>query len=71
MLAVVGLVLVPVVGSVAAIIVGVIARGELRRDPTLRGDGLATAGIALGVATIVVFAVGIALLYWALRDLTF
>ena len=34
--------------SFAAVVLGTTARGELRRDPTLDGSGLATAGLLLG-----------------------
>ena len=43
-----GLTLFPVLASIAAVVLGVMARDEIRRDPTLDGDGLATAGLVLG-----------------------
>ena len=56
-LGIVGLVLLPLIASVAAIFVGRKARNDLARDPTLAGEGLAKAGVILGwigVAFIVV-----------------
>lgn len=38
----------PLLASFAAVVLGTMARGELRRDPTLDGSGLATAGLVLG-----------------------
>ena len=60
MLGIVGLTLVPLLASVAALILGYAARGDIRRNPNLTGDGLATAGIVLG--WIAVALIGLALL---------
>ncbi|HSJ95376.1 MAG TPA: DUF4190 domain-containing protein [Gaiellaceae bacterium] len=43
-----GLTVFPLLASFAAVVLGTMARGELRRDPTLDGSGLATAGLVLG-----------------------
>lgn len=43
-----GLTFVPTVGSVIGLILGYMARKEIREDPRLTGEGLATAGIVLG-----------------------
>lgn len=46
---VLGLTLLPVIGSIAAVITGPIARREIRQSGgALGGDGLATAGMVLG-----------------------
>ncbi|WP_235974340.1 DUF4190 domain-containing protein [Luteimonas deserti] len=50
--------LLPLVGSIVAIVTGHLARGEIRRAPErYEGDGLAVAGLVLGYA-----AIGLALL---------
>lgn len=50
-----GWTLLPMLGSVVAIITGHIARSEIRRNPeTLQGDGLAVAGLILGYAAIAI-----------------
>ncbi len=44
-----GLTILPLLGSIAAIILGYMARSEIRRNPhRLSGDGMALAGIVLG-----------------------
>ncbi len=40
--------------SIAAIVLGVIARGKIKKDPGLKGNGMATAGIILGVVSVVI-----------------
>ena len=48
-----GWTLVPVLGSIVAVITGHMARGEIRRAPDrLEGDGMAVAGLVLGYASI-------------------
>ena len=42
-----------VVPSIMAIIFGIAAKRRMRDDPTLRGDRLATAGIAFGIVELV------------------
>jgi hypothetical protein len=46
----------PVVPSILAIMFGIAAKRRMRDDPTLRGDRLATAGIALGIVELVLAA---------------
>jgi hypothetical protein len=53
-----GLVVFPLIG-VLAIVFGYRARDEIRRDPTVGGDGLATAGIILGWIATVLVALGL------------
>jgi hypothetical protein len=43
-----GLTVFPVLASVAAVVLGILARDELRRDRALGGEGMATAGLVLG-----------------------
>jgi len=51
--------LVPVIGSVTAIVTGHMARGEIRRQPErLDGDGLAIAGLILGWINVALWIVG-------------
>jgi hypothetical protein len=49
----------PIVPSILAVVFGQKAREELRRDPTLGGDGLATAGIVLGWVGIALVGIGL------------
>jgi len=56
-----GLVVFPVLASIAAIVLGIMARDELRRDPTLDGEGMATAGLVLGWIGVALAALGLLL----------
>jgi len=47
-----GWTLLPLLGSLAAVICGHMARAEIRRDPSLDGDGMAVAGLVLGWVSI-------------------
>jgi hypothetical protein len=47
-----GWTLLPFLGSLAAVICGHMARAEIRREPTLDGDGMAVAGLVLGWVSI-------------------
>ena len=47
----------PIVPSILAVVFGQKAREELRREPTLGGEGLATAGIVLGWVGIALVAI--------------
>lgn len=48
-----GWTLLPLLGSIVAVVTGHLARGEIRRAPErLEGDGLAVAGLILGYAAI-------------------
>jgi hypothetical protein len=49
----------PVVPSILAVVFGLKAREELRRNPALGGEGLATAGIVLGWVGIALTAIGL------------
>lgn len=52
----------PVIGSILAVILGYVARGEIRRsNGRLVGHSLATAGLVLGYSSLVVTVVGTAL----------
>ena len=54
--------LLPVIGSIAAIVTGHLARGEIRRRPdTLEGDGLAVAGLVLGYSMVAMAVIGVLL----------
>ena len=49
-----GWTLLPLLGSIVAIVTGHLARAEIRREPErLEGDGLAVAGLVLGWASVV------------------
>ena len=53
----------PLVGAVIAIITGHMAKSEIRKNPVyLSGDGLATAGLVLGYAQLVLGVLSICLL---------
>ena len=55
-----GISLVPLIGSIVAVIVGPMARREIRESAgTLGGDGLATAGIVLGWVGIALSVIGL------------
>lgn len=57
-----GWTLLPFLGSVAALILGHMARAEIRRSAGQQvGDGLAVAGLVLGWLSVVVWLVGILL----------
>ena len=61
---VLGIVWVYAIGSILALVFGYIARSQIRSDPTMRGQGMAIAGIVLGyvgiVGTILLFVVIVA-----------
>ncbi len=54
--------MIPIIGSIAAIILGYSARKEIARTPGLEGDGLAAAGIILGWIGLAFVVVGFFLL---------
>jgi hypothetical protein len=58
---IIGIIVLPIVLSVLAIIFGAIARGETGRDPTLGGRGMATAGLVLGIIGVALIPVWIIL----------
>ncbi len=47
-LGILGFVMLPLVGSIAAVILGKSAQKEIERTPELEGEGFASAGIILG-----------------------
>ena len=50
-----GWTLLPLIGSLVAIVTGHLARAEIRRTPqALEGDGLAVAGLVLGYAMLAI-----------------
>ncbi len=55
-----GWTLLPLIGSIVAIITGHMARGEIRRAPErMEGDGLAVGGLILGYTMLVLGTIGI------------
>ena len=57
-----GWTLLPLIGSLGAIITGHMARGEIRRSAgAINGDGYAIAGLVLGWGSVIVSIVGILL----------
>ena len=68
-----GWTLLPFLGSIAAVVCGHMARGEIRRAPDrLEGDGLAVAGLVLGylaIALAVLTVVAIILFFGGLAAL--
>ena len=62
MLGVLGFVVFPLVPSALAIWLGISAKRRMRDDPSLTGEGLATAGIILGIVELVLLALAIAAL---------
>jgi hypothetical protein len=61
MLGIAGLFVLPIVCSLAAIVLGVQARREIDADPALGGRGTAQAAVVLGVIGIIAFLMFIAL----------
>lgn len=62
-LGLVGLFIAPLIASTIAIILGHLARRDLRRDSTLAGNGFALAGIVLGWIGVVIGIVFLILLF--------
>lgn len=59
-----GWTLLPLLGTIAAIITGHMARGEIRRMPDrLEGDGMALAGLILGWVAVAFWVLGLVLLF--------
>lgn len=62
--------LLPLLGSIVAVVTGHLARGEIRRAPDrLEGDGMAISGLVLGYAAIftaVIVVIGIVMLFGGL-----
>lgn len=63
----------PVIGAILAIVLGHVARGEIRRAPpgTLEGDGMALAGLILGWAHVVIAILCLAVIFLFLGGLAF
>src|SRR5437764_12154983 len=56
-LGIAGFVVCPLICSVLAIIFGVQAKGKIRQDPSLQGEGMAQAGFILGIIGLAVGAI--------------
>jgi len=56
----------PLVGSIVAIVTGHMARGEIRRSPLMAGDALAVVGLVLGWVAVVaaLLAIGAFLMFF-------
>ncbi|MEO6519477.1 MAG: DUF4190 domain-containing protein [Pseudoxanthomonas sp.] len=54
-----GWTLLPLLGSLAAIVTGHMARKEIRQNPALGGDGMAVAGLIMGWVSVVLWVLGI------------
>jgi hypothetical protein len=64
---VIGLTVCQGLGSVVALVTGYLAREEIRKNPGMySGEGMATAGIALGVAGVILMCIGLAVALIAL-----
>ena len=63
-LGILGFVAFPVVPSVLAIWLGVTAKQRIQADPALGGEGLATAGIILGVVELVLVTLAIIAMFF-------
>jgi Domain of unknown function (DUF4190) len=61
-LGIAGVLVVPVICSILAIVLGRQAKREIDADPRLGGEGMATAGTVLGIIGLCLFAVGVFLL---------
>ena len=57
-----GLFPLPVLGSIVAIVTGHLARGEIRREPDMEGDGMAVAGLVLGYGSLLLALSAVAML---------
>ncbi|SDY49183.1 protein of unknown function [Lysobacter sp. yr284] len=58
-----GWTLLPILGSLAAIVTGHIARGQIRREPQrYDGDGLAIGGLILGWSSVIVAVLTVAVI---------
>lgn len=63
----------PVIGAILAIVLGHVARGEIRRAPpgTVDGDGMAITGLILGWTHVVIVVLGLAAIFLFLGGLAF
>ena len=65
-----GWTLLPILGSLTAIITGHMARGQIRREPErYDGDGLAIGGLILGWLSALLWVIGIVVLFMFLGGL--
>ncbi|MDR7067248.1 hypothetical protein J2X02_000065 [Pseudoxanthomonas japonensis] len=65
-----GWTLLPVIGTIVAIITGHMARAEIRRSAgTMDGDGLAIGGLVLGWVSALLWVLGIAVIFLFLGGL--
>jgi len=64
---------IPFIGAIVAVICGHVARGEIRSAPpgTIEGDGMAVAGLILGYAHLILFALAMMLVFMFLGGLAF
>jgi hypothetical protein len=70
MMGILGWIFLPVVGGIIAIITGHLAKKEIRQsEGLLGGDGLATAGLVLGYANLVLISCGCLILFTGLGAL--
>lgn len=60
-LGIVGLMGIPLIASIIAIVLGKNAQRDIRRDPRLGGEGLASAGIVLGWIGVALVVLGLLL----------
>jgi Domain of unknown function (DUF4190)/zinc-ribbon domain len=61
-LGIAGVLFVPLVCSILAIVLGRQAKREIEAEPRLSGEGMATAGSVLGIVGLCLFAIGVLLL---------
>ncbi|HSX64681.1 MAG TPA: DUF4190 domain-containing protein [Pseudoxanthomonas sp.] len=65
-----GWTLMPFLGSLCAIITGHMARGEIRRNPQLGGDGMAVGGLILGWTAVALSVLGVVVVVMFFGGLT-
>jgi hypothetical protein len=65
-LGVIGITAFPLIPSVLALVFGSRARAEIRANPDVSGEGLATAGVILGWIGVAFFALGLLVVLLAL-----
>jgi hypothetical protein len=71
-LGILGWILLPVVGGIAAVVTGHMARSEIRSAPDrIEGQGLALSGLVLGWASLAVGIAGALFLFWMMGAVDF